>query len=187
MKKAMGKLKISSVTGALCPGMMKSFRRFLCSVNLHRKWVLMAYFPDWECNWHLMFWYLAANWKVVGGPFCGLGLLLKKVPWHEGASLSSYSTDLASEEHTRPYQTSVWQPCCCGFCWERSRSLKLATDGLAPRNRSDVLGRRPDHVDQRIRDFGAGQYWFWQYLNIHMVGLLSNSHSYRTEEMYSNL
>ena len=36
----------------------------------------------------------------MGGPFCGLGLLLKKAPWHEGASLSSYSTDLASVAHT---------------------------------------------------------------------------------------
>ena len=44
----------------------------------------------------------------MGGPFCGVGLLLKKVPWHEGGilmpppSLPSYSTDLASVAHTRP-------------------------------------------------------------------------------------
>ena len=119
----------------------------------------MAYFPDWERNWHLMLWYLAGKWKVVGGPFvawaCGSkrshGMRVPPPP-------SSYSTDLASEEHTRPYQTSVWQPSCCGFCWERSRSLKPATVGLAPRNRSDVSGHRPDHMDQKIcrgEGFGA--------------------------------
>ena len=90
----------------------------------------------------------------MGGPFCGVGVLLKKVPWHEAGIVvppsSSYSTDLASVGHTRPYQTSVWQPSCCGFCWERSRSVKLATVGLAPRNRSELWGHRPDHMDQRI-------------------------------------
>ena len=55
------------------------------------------------------------------------------------------------------YQTSVWQPCCCGFCWERSRSLKLATAGLAPRNRSELWGRGPDHMDQRITGKGLEQ------------------------------
>ena len=129
----------------------------------------MRIYPRLECNLHLMLWYLPGKWKVVGGPFCGVGVLLKKVPWHEAGIVvppsSSYSTDLASVGHTRPYQTSVWQPSCCGFCWERSRSVKLATVGLAPRNRSELWGHRPDHMDQRItgEGFEGGQFWYWQY------------------------
>ena len=141
--------------------------KFTCYTCGEKAVMWKNYFPDWERNWHLMLWYLAGKWKVVGGPFvawaCGSkrshGMRVPPPP-------SSYSTDLASEEHTRPYQTSVWQPSCCGFCWERSRSLKPATVGLAPRNRSDVSGHRPDHMDQKIcrgRVWSRGQYWSWQY------------------------
>ena len=51
--------------------------------------------------------YLSGKWKVLGGPFCGVGVLLKKVPGSHGMRvafwshpISSYSTDLASVAHT---------------------------------------------------------------------------------------
>ena len=70
---------------------------------------------------------LTSLWRVKssGWPLLWRGELLKKVAWHEIGIVAPPALFLVYISWPLwPKQTSVWQPGCCGFCWERRRSFK---------------------------------------------------------------